>query len=181
MRIAISGKSGCGNTTVSTLVAQILGYPMINYTFRTMAQERGIDFWEFCKMAESDDSIDRELDAHQVALAMSQENCVLGSRLAIWMLRQADLKVYLHATDEERARRIFKREGGEYEHRLQQTQHRDKHDSARYRRIYGIDNEDTSMADLVILTDGLDPQEIAQKIVEEARKRATVQSHQNQV
>jgi cytidylate kinase len=92
MRVAISGKSGCGNTTVSTLVAQIMGYPLINYTFRMMAQERNIDFWEFCKMAEKDDSIDLELDEKQVEMAMGHENCVLGSRLAIWVLKEADLK-----------------------------------------------------------------------------------------
>ena len=44
MRIAVSGKSGCGNTTVSTLLAQRLGYPMINFTFRQMAKERNMDF-----------------------------------------------------------------------------------------------------------------------------------------
>lgn len=168
MRIAISGKSGCGNTTVTTLVSHMLGYPMINFTFRNMAQERGVDFWEFCRMAEQDDSIDRELDARQVAMAMEQENCVLGSRLAIWMLDKADLKVYLTASSEERARRIHKREGGVFEERLHQTVKRDQHDSQRYKRIYDIDNEDTSIADLVIETDGRTPEDIAQTIVNEA-------------
>ncbi len=49
MRIAISGKSGCGNTTVSTLVADRMNYKMINFTFRTLAKEKGIEFWQFCK------------------------------------------------------------------------------------------------------------------------------------
>lgn len=171
MRIAISGKSGCGNTTVTSLVSKLLGYPMINFTFRNMAQERGVDFWDFCKMAEQDDSIDKELDARQVAMAMEQENCVLGSRLAIWMLEQADLKVYLTASSEERARRIHKREGGSYEDRLTQTIHRDKHDTQRYQRIYAINNEDPSVADLVIETDGRTPEEIARMIVDEAVRR----------
>ncbi len=171
MRIAISGKSGCGNTTVTSLVSEMMGYPMINFTFRNMAQERGVDFWEFCHMAEQDDSIDKELDARQVAMAMEQENCVLGSRLAIWMLEKADLKVYLTATSEERARRIHKREGGAFEERLAQTVKRDHHDSKRYQRIYGIDNEDASIADLVIETDGRTPQDIARMIVDEAVRR----------
>ena len=38
LRIAISGKSGCGNTTVSTLLSEKLGIKLINYTFRTLAQ-----------------------------------------------------------------------------------------------------------------------------------------------
>ena len=54
MRIAISSKSGCGNTTVTTLLAERLGYKMINFTFRQLAAERGVEFWDFCRMAEND-------------------------------------------------------------------------------------------------------------------------------
>ncbi len=170
MRIAISGKSGCGNTTVSTLVAKELGYPLINFTFRNLAQEKGIDFWDFCRMAEKDDSIDKELDARQVAMAMAEDNCVLGSRLAIWVLQEADLKVYLTADAQLRALRIQKREGGTLDQRLQETIKRDAHDSARYMRIYGIDNSDHSEADLIVDTDGITPEEIAMLIVEEVRR-----------
>jgi cytidylate kinase len=166
MRIAISGKSGCGNTTVSTLVAQRLDYPLINFTFRNLAKERGIDFWDFCRMAEEDDSIDRELDSRQVAMAMEHEDCVLGSRLAIWVLEEAELKVYLTASTEVRAQRIQKREGGTFEERLHETRVRDANDTARYRRIYGIDNTDPSVAHLVIDTDSLTSEEVVQKILD---------------
>ena len=117
MRIAISSKSGCGNTTVSTLLAKKLGYPMVNFTFRQMAEERGVDFWTFCQMAENDLNIDRELDRRQVEMAMKEENCILASRLAIWMLEKADFKVYLTASAETRAKRILKREGGSFSQR----------------------------------------------------------------
>ena len=83
MRIAISGKSGCGNTTVSTLVAKRLGFTMINFTFRNLSAEKGIDFWTFCSMAQKDDNIDKELDRRQVRMAMEQENCVLGDRKSV--------------------------------------------------------------------------------------------------
>ncbi len=171
MRVAISGKSGCGNTTVSTLVAQRMNYTLINFTFRALAAERGIEFWDFCRLAESDDSIDRELDARQVEMAMAEENCVLGSRLAIWMLEEADLKVYITASTEERARRILRREGGTFEERLTQTLNRDANDTARYKRIYSIDNSDPSGADIVINSDDLSPEQVADIIVEEIRKR----------
>ncbi len=166
MRIAVSGKSGCGNTTVSTKLAERLGYPMINFTFRQMAKERNMDFWDFCALANRDDNIDKELDRRQVEMAMAQENCVLGSRLAIWMLKDADFKVYLLASDTERARRIAKREGGTVAERLAQTQDRDSHDTERYGRIYGIDNNDTSQADLVIDTEGKTPDMIVDMIIE---------------
>jgi len=170
MRIAISGKSGCGNTTVSTLLAKKLGYDLINFTFRQMAQERGMGFWDFCALAEKDDNIDRELDRRQVEMAMSKENCILGSRLAIWMLKDANFKIYLKASDEERARRITKREGGDFKERLAQTQNRDSHDSARYKRIYGIDNSDTSCANLVIDTENRTPESIVEQIIEAIQK-----------
>ena len=172
MRIAISSLSGCGNTTVSGMLAQRLGYPLINFTFRQMAAERGVDFWDFCRMAEEDDDVDRELDRRQVEMAMAQEDCVLGSRLAIWMLKEADLKVYLKASSRTRAERIHKREGGSLEKRIAQTESRDAHDSARYLRIYGIDNRDVdAVADLVIETDDKSPEEIVDIIASEVSKR----------
>ena len=170
MRIAISGKSGCGNTTVSNMVSEELGFVMINFTFRTLAAEQGIEFWTFCKLAEESDEHDREVDRRQVEMALAVEDCVLGSRLAIWMLKEADLKVYLTATTEERARRVLKREGGLFSERLAQTAQRDKNDSARYERLYGIDNSDTSIADLVIDTTDLEPEDVASLIIAEAKK-----------
>ena len=124
-----------------------------------------MDFWDFCALANRDDNIDKELDRRQVEMAMAQENCILGSRLAIWMLKDADFKVYLLASDRERARRIAQREGGTIEERLAQTQDRDGHDTERYGRIYGIDNNDTSQADLVIDTEGKTPGQIVDLIL----------------
>ena len=167
MRIAISSKSGCGNTTVTKMVSEKLGYPMINFTFRQMAEERGVDFWTFCEMAQNDYDIDRELDRRQVEMAMDAENCVLGSRLAIWMLKEADLKIYLTASAETRANRILKREGGTFEERYAQTVKRDTNDSGRYMEVYGIDNSKADeVADLIIATDDKTPDEIVNIIME---------------
>lgn len=165
MKIAISGKSGCGNTSVSKLVADRLGLVWINYTFRMMAADKGLDFMELRRRAERDDSYDRELDAHQIELARGVD-CVLGSRLAIWLLKDADLKVYLEASPEVRAARIVAREGGDYKKKLQDTLERDRQDAARYKRIYGIDTDDYSFADLVIQTEKPTPTEIADMIIE---------------
>ena len=170
MRIAISSKSGCGNTTVTTLLSKRLGYPMVNFTFRQMAAERGIDFWDFCKLAEKDFEIDRELDRRQVEMAMKEDNCILGSRLAIWMLKDADLKVYLTASEETRASRVLKREGGTFEERYNQTVRRDNNDTKRYKAIYGIDNTSADeVADLVISTDNKTPEEIVDLIIDKIK------------
>ena len=172
MRIAISSKSGCGNTTVSTLLSEKLGYPMVNFTFRQMAQERGVDFWTFCRMAEDDYDIDRKLDRRQVEMAMEQKDCILASRLAIWMLKEADLKVYLTATAETRAKRVYTREGGSLEERYKETVRRDENDTNRYKTIYGIDNsKPEECADLIIATDDKTPDEIVSLIIQEVEKK----------
>ncbi len=173
MRIAISSKSGCGNTTVSTLLAKKLGYPIINFTFRQMAEERGVDFWTFCRMAEDDYEIDRELDRRQVEMAIKEKNCILASRLAVWMLKDADLKVYLTASALTRAKRIQMREGGSLEERMRETTGRDEKDSNRYRIVYGIDNSRPGdAADLVIDTDDRNPEEIVNIILEEISRKS---------
>ena len=168
IKIAISGKSGCGNSTVSRLVAEYLGFKLINYTFRNIAQEKGISFDELCILAQEDTSYDLYLDKKQVELA-EEGNCVLGSRLAIWMLKDAELKVFLKASPEVRARRIQKREGGTFEEVFAKTVERDERDSKRYMATYKIDNDDYSFADLIIDTDDTEQEAVAEIIANEVR------------
>jgi cytidylate kinase len=170
-KIAISGKSGCGNTTVSRLVAERLGLRFINFTFRTLAKERQISLNEILEKAAGDDSWDREVDSRQAALAREEGGCVLGSRLAIWMLPEADLKVYLRAVPETRVLRILRREGGEVDKVAAFTARRDLQDHERYLRIYQIDNDDYGFADLVIDTDELDPDSIAGLIINAVKNK----------
>jgi cytidylate kinase len=165
MKIAVSGKSGCGNTTVSKIVADTLGLRFINFTFRSLAQERNMDLEKVLALAAEDDSWDREVDSRQVALARESGGCVLGSRLAVWMLEEADLKVYLRARPKTRAERIHKREGGSLELVAAFTAERDRQDHERYLRIYNIDNDRYGFADLIIDTDDLGPAEIAARII----------------
>ena len=102
----------CGSTTVSTLLSKTLGIELINYTFRQLAQEKGLTLSQVIENAKTDDSYDKYVDSHQVFLA-EKSSCVLGSRLAIWMLKNADLKIYLKLDDDTRAERIYNREGGD--------------------------------------------------------------------
>ena len=170
IKIAVSGRSGCGNTTISKMAADSLGLRFINFTFRSIAQERGLDLAQVLELAAKDDSIDREVDSRQVQLAREGGGCVLGSRLAVWMLEEADLKVYLTAKPETRAARIFKREGGSIEEIAAFTAERDRQDHGRYLHIYNIDTDNYDFVDLIIDTDDMTPQEIANVIVKKAQE-----------
>ena len=170
LRIAISGPSGCGNTTVSSLIATTLNLSCINYTFKNIAKELGISFEEVLKRAQKDFSFDKMVDQKQIELA-SAGSCVLGSRLAIWLLKQADLRVYLKASIDVRAKRIQKREGGDIEKIKADTDLRDMEDTRRYKELYGIDNTKYEKADIVIDTDNLEPEKIVEKILDELYDR----------
>jgi cytidylate kinase len=167
LRVAISGKSGCGNTTVSRLVAQRLGLRVVNYTFKNLARDRGMSFEEICILAETDPQYDLMIDRIQVKLAEEGE-CVLGSRLAIWLLRYTAFTVYLNAPLNVRAGRIARREDKEPAKALRETEARDKRDHDRYARLYGYDVNNFDFAALVVDADALSQDEVAREIVEHA-------------
>lgn len=176
LRVAISGKSGCGNTTVSTLLSKRLGIRLVNFTFRQLAEEKGISLAQVIEAAKTSDEFDIEVDTRQVELAR-EDSCVLGSRLAIWMLKEADLKVYLFTNDEIRAKRIQKREGGSLEEISSFTKMRDSEDTRRYKKLYGIDNCDfRAAADFVIDVSEIRPEEIVEAILSELERRGLVES-----
>ena len=137
--ITISGKSGCGNSTVSRMVA-----------------ER--------------QSVDHDLDRRLMELA-ADGGCVLGTRLAIWLIEDRDLSVYLDATQQTRAARIASREVMSYGAALTATDQRDRRDRNRYLRLYDIDIDDASQADLVVDTEELDEHAVVGKIIEALRAR----------
>ena len=173
LRIAISGKSGCGNTTVSGLLSEKLGIKLINYTFRQLAQEKNMTLAQVIEAAKNDDSYDKYVDNHQVELAM-KESCVLGSRLAIWMLKNADLKVYLFASDETRANRVFNREGGDIEQIKSFTAMRDSEDTKRYKEFYNIDNNNYDFVDLFIDVNTKTPDQIVQEILDKLEEKGLI-------
>lgn len=174
LRIAISSKSGCGNTTVSTIVSDSLGIPLINYTFRQMAAEKGMTLAEVMEAAKTDSNYDKYIDTHQVELAR-KSSCVLASRLAIWMLHEADIKVYLTADEMTRAKRIQMREGGDLETIKSFTAMRDSEDSRRYKELYGIDNNDRkNIADITIDTTNIKAEQVAQAVIDELLKKQLI-------
>jgi CMP/dCMP kinase len=171
VRIAISGKSGCGNTTISRRVAKKIGHRCVNYTFKNLADELGISVEQLSEMAAADPDWDRRLDDQQIEMSAG-DDVVLGSRLAIWLMPEPDLRVYLRGTIETRARRIHERlvrEGQssiDYASVLAHTIERDAQDHSRFLRVHGIDNDLFGFADLVLETDHMEIEEEVRCIIE---------------
>lgn len=157
IRIAISGHSGCGNTTATTNVGKALGIQIINYTFRDLAKDLGLSFEYIHSNASSDLIFDYLTDLILIRNALANESIVVGTRLAAWLM-DADLRIWLHAPLETRAARINQRESekqASYEQTLYKTLKRDEQNKKRYLRLYGLDIDDHSDFDVTINTEKL--------------------------
>lgn len=160
---------------MARLVARELGLEHVyaGDIFRRQATAAGVSLEEYARRAEQDHSIDRALD-DQMRRRAAEGNAVLEGRLAAFMAEEVGgpaLRVYLDASDDVRADRIAGREGGEAQTRLREIQAREASDARRYREIYGFDYHDRARYDVVLDTDGRTPEELAQRIVERARRR----------
>ncbi len=175
MLITISGLPGSGKTTVARLVARDLGLEHVyaGNIFRRQAEAAGLTLEAYLRRAETDPSIDRELDRQMEARAAAG-HAVLEGRLAAFMADRAGaaaLKIFLDASEAVRAGRITGREGGAAAERLREIQAREASDHRRYRELYGVDYHDLTRYDLVMETDRRTPEEVAAAIVAQARVR----------
>ena len=108
MKIAISGHSGCGNTTATTNVGKALNLSIANFTFRNLALELGMSFDELHRQAPGNFIFDYLTDLSCIRAALTNR-IVVGTRLAAWLM-DADLRIWLHAPLDSRASRINRRE-----------------------------------------------------------------------
>jgi len=155
MLITISGPPGGGKSTNAAALAEALGYDHVSGgdIFRALADERGFSLAEFNELAESDDQIDRDLDAQLRETARERDDVILESRLAGWMAGEyADVKIWLDAPAEVRAERIADREDKSVTEALRETEEREESETQRYREYYGIDFADRSIYDLSVNT-----------------------------
>lgn len=152
MIITIGGPIGSGKTTVAKAIAGEFGLAHISAgaVFRQMAKERNLTIEEFSKLAEKDSSIDKIIDEKQQELA-KKGSAVIDGRLSAAMIKP-DLKIWLAAPLEIRAKRVAEREGKDFETALKETKKRERSETRRYKKIYGIDLSDTSKYDLVMNT-----------------------------
>ena len=151
-------------------VGRTLDLKVVNYTFRDLAADIGVSFEEIHERSQHNRTFDYLTDLNQIRLSL-QPKVVVGSRLAAWLVN-ADLRVWLQASLEERAKRIFRREVGKaltYESVLYRTLQRDEQNRKRYLQLYGIDSNDRSDFDIIINTEKLTAEQVSSLIIAAAR------------
>jgi cytidylate kinase len=185
MRIAVSGPPGSGKTTVGMLVGERLGYDvvLVGQIFRQMAEERGVDLASFGRLAETDETIDRDLDRRTLDIANAREDVVLEGRLTGALLRRSEVrafKVYVHASLEVRAGRIAGREGKPVREVMEEIAARERSEGTRYRSYYGVDPNDRSIYDLWVDSSEKTPGQLADEIVAGAKEWETHEAGEEQ-
>ena len=172
MLLSISGLPGSGTTTVAKLLAEHYGVDLVNAgdVFRGLAKEHGMTLAEFGALAESDASIDVEIDERQKEIASTRDNIILEGRLAGHMAEKA-LKVWIKAPVNVRVKRISGREDAPVDIMLDETIKREASEAVRYKEIYEIDIDNMSIYDLVIDSGKWDQFEIMKFIISAIENR----------
>ncbi|MCK4589643.1 MAG: nucleoside monophosphate kinase [Nanoarchaeota archaeon] len=180
MIITISGTPGSGKSTIAKLLAKKLKlkHHSTGDFMRKMAKDRNITLAELSELAESDLSVDQEIDNWSKKLGETEDNFIIDTRLGFYFIPKA-VKIFLDADIKIRVQRIFKdkRPGetaktpGEMEKEITQRQ---KSESKRYQEYYNVNHYDKTNYDLLIDTSELTPEEITKKTLEYLEKQKSL-------
>ncbi len=173
MEITISGKAGSGKSTVARLLSKKLNlkHYSIGDLMRAMAAKRGVSLMKFNRLAESDKSIDLQLDEKLKALGKTKDDFVVDGRLTAFFIPHADVKIFLKADDNVRAERILNdRRQQEKSSSLKETikniKKREESEKKRYQKYYGINYLNKKLYDYVIDTSNMTPKQVVEKIID---------------
>ncbi len=170
--ICISGLAATGKSTVARRLAKALNIKYISggQALKQLAIERGYrpggeDWWEkpdglkFLEERLSNPEFDKLVDAKLLELA-SKGDVVIDSWVLPWLLKDG-YKIWLKASEDERARRLSKRSGLPVDVAKEVLRKRDSESKDIYNRLYGISLEsDLSPFDVVLDTTGLNEDEV---------------------
>lgn len=173
MIITISGRAGSGKSTVAKMLASKLGlkHYSIGDIMREMAVKRGMSLLDLNKKAETDKSIDDELDSKLKRLGDEGKNFVIDGRLTAFFIPNADVKIFLDAEENVRAGRIIRdkralEKGQDVKQMLVDIELRESSEKKRYKQYYGVDYLDKSLYDHVIDTTSMAVEQVVKEILE---------------
>ncbi len=177
MIICITGFTATGKDTTADYIAEKLNLPRVNYTFKDLAKEKGIDVVEFQEIASKDGGkIDKEFDKKQIEeahrLDQKHGGCIVSTWIGPWIIPDANFRVYLYATEEEKIRRVLKRGDKKTSEEARRYIHeREENNIKRYKKYYDIDIRDTSIFDLILDCTNLTAKEQSEAVLKKIKEK----------
>jgi len=166
VKVTISGAPGSGTSTLVSKIVESTGWSSLNggEVFRNEAKRRNMSVHEFSELCKSNLDVDRSLDSLlKEAMIRSNGPDIIESRLSGWWAHELEIdcnRIWIHTSDEERALRIQKREGGDFSDRLNQSKRRQDADKERYMALYNINLDNMSPYTFVVDADQLSAEEV---------------------
>lgn len=157
MLITISGPlgSGCSTTAKNIAINMSMDYFTAGKVMKAIAKERKLSEDELRTAMLTDPTTDYEIDKTQ-KIKSEEDKVVIDSKLGAWKVDRVDLKVYLHAPMRIRANRYSKKHKMPVTDAIKDIEEREKKDTQRFLKWYGVNIEDVSIYDLIINTEKWD-------------------------
>ncbi len=152
--ITISGLHGTGKSTIARAISKAFSLRHISAgeLFRQIAFKRGLTVSELSKLSTKNRSVDDVVD-ERTRNEAKRGRVVLEGLLTGWLAKDnADIKIFLIASETARIKRIAGREGISYNAAREATLLREELERRRFNRFYGVDIRDMSLYDLVLNT-----------------------------
>lgn len=177
--ITLTGKPCSGKSTVAKILEDKYGFTRISVgeIFKDEARKHGVTIEEFNKMCLNDPTFDRLVDNRtaQIARERADEKLLFDSRMA-WHFVPKSFKVYIDLSDEEMANRLMnsnrkdKYDFKDKESALKSLLNRERLEIDRYKKIYNVESNNPKNYDLVISSENISPEELAERIYQEYLK-----------
>ena len=184
--ITISGMLGSGKSTVAKLLAEQLGYTYYSTgnAQREIAARRGVTTLELNHLADTDPSIDEEIDGiFKKFNAVPNKNFIIDSRMAFFFVPNS-IKIKLNVDVAVAGERIFNdstRTGEKKYASVQESvnalRERRASEVARFKKIYHVDIDNDENFDYVLDTTHHTPAEVAHLIIQ--KFKLAHEKHQN--
>jgi len=177
--ITIAGTLGSGKSSTAKKLSELLGYKHYSTGdfMRSIADKRGLSLGDLSVLAESDTSIDKELDDRNKEIGQMLD-IVLDSRLGFYFIPDS-FKVFLELDLDIAAERILEdkknnanrstESSGSFDTKesiVKEVESRFNSEKKRYKDLYGIEDQTAhSNFDLVINTKDNSLEEVVEEII----------------